>query len=174
MNESILEFGSGNGHLLVSLAKKGFKNLRGLDYSEDAILLASEYAASTEFGNIGFFQADILAGFGPTISKVGVVLDKGTFDAMSLGPELDDDVMRRNEATQPRVVSICKKYKDALETITNPGASFIITSCNWTGDELIQLFGPEWESADEIKHPSFSFGGKLGNTVTSIVFNKRF
>ena len=37
---SILDVGTGNGAFLFKLAKKGYKNLKGIDYSEQSIKLS--------------------------------------------------------------------------------------------------------------------------------------
>jgi len=57
-----------------------------------------------------------------------VCIDKGTFDAISLNPE------DREEAK--------KHYVTSLRTVLQPGGFFIITSCNWTKEQLMQIFNP--------------------------------
>lgn len=57
-----------------------------------------------------------------------VCIDKGTFDAISLSPE------DREEAK--------KHYVTSLRTVMRPGGFFIITSCNWTKEQLLQIFNP--------------------------------
>lgn len=57
-----------------------------------------------------------------------VCIDKGTFDAISLSPE------DREEAK--------KLYVNSLKTVMKPGGFFIITSCNWTKEQLLQIFRP--------------------------------
>ena len=58
-----------------------------------------------------------------------IVIDKGTYDAISLNAEVIE--MRKN-GVDPYVRKVRRFCKD--------GAYFIITSCNWTKDELIDNF----------------------------------
>lgn len=61
------------------------------------------------------------------ISNVNVGIDKGTYDAIALCP--DDPKTKR------------QLYKQFLVDILNQtNAIFIITSCNWTHDELVNFF----------------------------------
>lgn len=48
----------------------------------------------------------------------------------------------------------------------------IITSCNWTETELCKAFSGKFVKHSVIPAPSFKFGGKVGSTVTSLVFKK--
>uniref|UniRef100_A0A672RBC8 EEF1A lysine methyltransferase 2 n=1 Tax=Sinocyclocheilus grahami TaxID=75366 RepID=A0A672RBC8_SINGR len=73
-----------------------------------------------------------------------VCIDKGTFDAISLSPE------DREEAK--------KCYVNSLKTVMQPEGFFIITSCNWTKEQLLQIFTPGFEL----------FGGVTGNSVTAL------
>lgn len=121
---SIVDLGCGNGHLLLELAAEGYKNLHGIDYSEAAITLAKSVAQQREYGFIKYDTVDLLAGTWD--AQFDVILDKGTFDAISLNPELPD-------ARQ--------KYVSAVRKIIKPQGLVLITSCNWTQDELVKLFG---------------------------------
>lgn len=100
----------------------------GVDYSENAIELAIEI--SKERGleeRIEFKCANIVtenhmkwAG-----QAFDVVLDKGTFDAISLSDELLEDGRRMADGYVQNIVQAVK-----------PGKWFVITSCNWTEEEL--------------------------------------
>lgn len=196
-SKPLLEFGSGNGHLLVALAKAGYTRLMGVDYSDSAVTLGAEYAASSGFSHIKFKTADLLNSESINLDPAFLILDKGTFDAISLGPEPDIDA---SEATSEvvvssgakilseakttfgakispggRISSLASRYKAALHQClsTDPSSIFMITSCNWTRDELVQLFEPDFTVKDEIMHPTFSFGGHTGQTVTTIIFSRR-
>lgn len=59
-------------------------------------------------------------------STFSLVLDKGTYDAISLNPENSLN-KRRN-------------YIKKVYELMKPNGIFIITSCNWTDDELISHF----------------------------------
>lgn len=151
--------------------------MTGIDYSGAATLLGREYVQSLGLTSVNFIEGDLLD---PESSLPPAVLavDKGTFDAMSLNP--DEEQYEGDQAggntTMQRVRSLCTKFKASLMKMLdakNPRATFLITSCNWTGEELVRLFAPEFIMHDEITHPSFTFGGKRGQTVTTIAFKPK-
>ncbi|CAI6333228.1 unnamed protein product [Periconia digitata] len=168
-----LDLGTGNGHLLFSLREDGWEGeLVGVDYSAQSIRLASEILASKSQdsqANISFFEFDILAPLSPPPTWLAegfdVVLDKGTFDAISLSDEKD---------TQGR--RIVEGYRESVERLVKTGGRFLITSCNWTEEELrAWLEGEEslFMYEDKVKYPSFTFGGKTGSSVCTICFRRR-
>ena len=55
-----------------------------------------------------------------------VCVDKGTFDAISLNPENTNEVRIR--------------YVQALGDALKEGGYFVITSCNWTKEQLLHRF----------------------------------
>ncbi|EHN01916.1 YIL064W-like protein [Saccharomyces cerevisiae x Saccharomyces kudriavzevii VIN7] len=82
---SVVDLGTGNGHLLFELHETEFQGkLVGIDYSEESVKLATNIAEATGVEDfISFQQADIFnSGWNP--GKFDVVLDKGTLDAISL------------------------------------------------------------------------------------------
>lgn len=114
-----------------------------------------------------------------------VVLDKGTFDAVSLSGERDARGRR-----------VCEGYAARVLQLLRPGGVFLVTSCNWTEAELRGWFeaktrGTETEEKGEeeataagtaagarlrlagrIEYPSFSFGGVKGQTISTLCFEK--
>jgi len=54
-----------------------------------------------------------------------VVLDKGTYDAISLMP--GDSLGARH------------RYLDTVKSLVTPGGLFSITSCNWTKEQLMDF-----------------------------------
>jgi hypothetical protein len=98
-----------------------------------------------------------------------VVLDKGTFDAVSLSDEQDNQGRR-----------ICEGYGERVLQLLRAGGIFVVTSCNWTEKELREWFeakteGPGGERlrlAGRIEYPSFSFGGVKGQTISTLCFEK--
>ena len=121
--------------------------------------------------NILFEQFDLLDEKGQFEGSFDFVIDKGTFDAITLSEDA-------NEADRKSLVaSITAKFKSSLrKALYDPSSptvskQFIITSCNWTVEELKLLFGPEFEAVDEVVHPSFTFGGRQGQTVTTLIFS---
>ena len=59
--------------------------------------------------------------------KYKVCVDKGTYDAISLIPS--DEFSAR------------KSYLQTLKSLMTMDSLFIITSCNWTHDQLLEFFG---------------------------------
>lgn len=176
LQSRIIEVGSGNGHLLVALAKQGgFVELVGIDYSEGAIELACAYAQKegcTEA--VKYIVGDLLNTKKrealSSLSPADLVIDKGTFDAVCLS-ELSG-VGNNTDGPHTRINSLCSLFKASLKLLLKPAGEsrFLITSCNWTKEELLALFQPEFQLVDEIEHPSISFGGHKGQTVTTLVF----
>lgn len=71
--------GSGNGMMLIELAREGFTKLTGVDYSPKAIKL-SENIAKDQDVDIEYKVADILHdGFSSDLGLFNVVHDKGFF-----------------------------------------------------------------------------------------------
>lgn len=87
----VLEVGSGNGTLLLSLAEEGYsaEALCGIDYSLDAIKLAELNASQRNVPDLTFAVCDFLHEVPDTLPGMrdlwDVLLDKGTYDAIALG-----------------------------------------------------------------------------------------
>jgi hypothetical protein len=101
-----------------------------------------------------------------------VVLDKGTFDAVSLSGERDGQGRR-----------ICEGYGERVLQLLRPGGIFLVTSCNWTEAELAGWFlgdpaeqpgeqGWRFAQVGKVEYPSFSFGGVKGQTISTLCFRK--
>ena len=87
---------------------------------------------------------DILGGVSKDYFPVEVVLDKGTFDAITLAPT--------DENCSQRDITTAAKYLDAINSMLKHGGILLITSCNWTEKELKASFGPgTYESFNEGK-----------------------
>ncbi|WVZ05150.1 hypothetical protein V8G54_018496 [Vigna mungo] len=82
---SVLDIGTGNGLLLQELAKQGFSDLTGTDYSERAVNLAQSLADRDGFSNIKFLVDDVLET--KLEQEFQLVMDKGTLDAIGLHPD---------------------------------------------------------------------------------------
>ena len=92
-----------------------------------------------------------------------VVLDKGTFDAVSLSGEVDEQGRR-----------ICEGYREQVERLVKKGGHVLVTSCNWTEEELGEWFtGGELEVFGRVEYPIFKFGGQTGQSVCSVCFKKK-
>ncbi|CAG8975734.1 hypothetical protein HYALB_00011205 [Hymenoscyphus albidus] len=190
-NCSFLDLGTGNGHFLMRL--RGIINededldeedpiwegrMLGVDYSERSIEFAQRIARDKKLEGekeVEFLKWDIMTeNPGETAVLRGeqkegwdVVLDKGTFDAISLSEEKDERGRR-----------ICEGYRERVLPLIREGGLLLVTSCNWTPDELKGWFvsGDEGEGrlvvAGEIAYRSFKFGGAVGQTISSVCFRK--
>ena len=153
--------------------------LKGLDYSEPSIALCRKACPP----DIIFEQMDFLA---PSIEKkdfhtVTCLVDKGTLDAMTLNPESSPELSQQHSAEKiPRCDAIVTLYRKTLGSLLVPLSSFfMITSCNWTKEELLRWFDTRIISEsplirlhylEQIPHPAFHFGGSSGQTVTTLIF----
>ncbi|KAI0367758.1 S-adenosyl-L-methionine-dependent methyltransferase [Pilatotrama ljubarskyi] len=190
----ILEVGAGNGNLLFALCEAGYAPDRicGVDYSADAVQLAQAIAKSkaaqsadeaededapaslARADQITFAACDFLRDEVPRLpgmnaeSSSGVaawdfVLDKGTFDAIALA---EKDESGRSPADG---------YPARIGRVVKPGGFFLITSCNFTEEELKAKFANEGIGLryhSSIAWPTFSFGGHSGNVYSSVAFQK--
>ncbi|XP_069755830.1 EEF1A lysine methyltransferase 2 isoform X2 [Narcine bancroftii] len=154
---ALLDIGTGNGVLLIELAKVGFTNLSGIDYSASAVELAKAVTKKEEL-SLKLQVADFLHPF-PCLSHYEICIDKGTFDAISLSYEHPEEKLRR--------------YHQSLLKVLRNGGLFLITSCNWTKEELVNHFSEGLELQEELSTPKFQFGGKTGSTVTVLVFKRK-
>jgi len=182
----ILDLGTGNGHMLFALREDGWSaELVGVDYSEQSVRLARQIhqkqledeklggtsdingeSSEKNPGTLSFEQYDILQDTpGPWLKEgFDIVLDKGTFDAISLSDEKDPRTGRR----------IFEGYGRKAAGLVKNGGYLLVTSCNWTEDELRKWFENDLlEFHESIKFPSFVFGGVEGQTVSSICLRRK-
>ncbi|KAG4937699.1 hypothetical protein JHK85_052618 [Glycine max] len=178
---SVLDIGTGNGLLLQELAKQGFSDLTGTDYSERAINLAQSLANRDGFSNVKFLVDDVLET--KLEQEFRLVMDKGTLDAIGLHP--DGPVKRM-------------MYWDSVSKLVAPGGILVVTSCNSTKDELVQevesfnqrkiataqeleaLKGeepcrePPFQYVSHVRtYPTFMFGGSVGSRVATVAFIRK-
>ena len=135
-----------------------YQNLLGVDYSPSAIELATQIASSK--ASAAKFQFYDLFGT-EKLSPVDLILDKGTFDAISLA------------AYDPNQQSPANLYVEVISKLLVEQGILLITSCNWTLEELVERFSPQFNLHDQIKYPSFTFGGVQGQKVTTIALMKK-
>ncbi|GFR98383.1 methyltransferase-like 10 [Elysia marginata] len=161
----VMDLGCGNGTMLIGLQEEGFSDLTGVDYSEGAIQLAVDIAKKEEISDINFKVCDILSHKSVSTlikdgkSRFDLCLDKGTYDAISLRDTLDPSDRR--------------SYAVNVHSLLTDQGQLVITSCNWTKDQLVLHFEKEFELLHELPAPSFTFGGKTGQTVTTLIFKKK-
>ncbi|KAL2849520.1 methyltransferase domain-containing protein [Aspergillus pseudoustus] len=97
-----------------------------------------------------------------------IVLDKGTFDAVSL-------MVEKNQ---------CERYPRIAADLVRKGGFLVVTSCNWTEDELVKWFtAPTTTGASDsdsaklavwgrVQYPRFRFGGQEGQGVCTVCFQR--
>lgn len=164
----VLDLGCGNGFLLIELGKKSFCNLTGIDYVPKAIELSKSIDEKENTGSKIHFQVcDILSDCQVDCtcclhSKFKVVIDKGTYDAICLQPVESLEFLDQMK----------EKYLSKILKLSDAKSNFIIASCNWTQDELLNQFlsEPHIKFLEKIETPTFNFGGKIGNRVTCLIF----
>ncbi|XP_045147446.1 EEF1A lysine methyltransferase 2 [Echinops telfairi] len=139
------------------LAKCGFSNITGIDYSPSAIQLSKSVTKKEGLCNIELKVEDFL-NLSNKVSGFHICVDKGTFDAISLSP--DNSLGKR------------KQYVKSLSRVLKRKGFFLITSCNWTKEELLNEFSEGFELYEELPTPKFSFGGRSGNSVAVLVLQK--
>jgi EEF1A lysine methyltransferase 2 len=177
-NCCFLDLGTGNGHFLLRLRgfvedgdgeeeEKWEARCMGVDYSAKSVEFARRIAASKGV-EVEFKYFDLMSDSPSSIldgkqeSGWDVVLDKGTFDAISLSEEKDDQGRR-----------LCEGYKERVMPLVREGGLLLVTSCNWTGEELRRWFeGEGLEVVGEVRYRSFVFGGAKGQTISSVCFRK--
>lgn len=108
--------------------------------------------------------ADALDWFPYQQGGFDIVLDKGTFDAISLADDAKD-------------TRVCERYPDIARRLLRRGGFLIVTSCNWTEDELVKWFtGAEGKDRlvvwGRVKYPRFRFGGQEGQGVCTVCFQR--
>lgn len=182
---SFLDLGTGNGEMLFLLREAGWGGrMVGVDYSGGSVEFCRRRVVGKgeggEGGKMEFTEWDILTSsplpswFGNDEYEEGtgagsgfdVVLDKGTFDAVSLCNELDEQGRR-----------VCEGYAARVERLVRKGGLVVVTSCNWTEEELVGWFEGGGEAGLErwgrVEYPVFRFGGRQGQSVVSVVFRRK-
>lgn len=167
----VLDIGTGNGVTLFGLAEAGYPpdRLCGVDYSTHSVELARAIAENRDVSAITFRQCDILFDVPAPLETMGesrqwdVILDKGTFDAVSLG--------QYEQLDQPA----SRLYPVKVASLMKVGGLLLITSCNFTEQEIRNLFetaasGLQFHS--RVQHRAFSFGGQTGTVVSTTAFVK--
>ena len=172
IQQRILEVGSGNGTLLFALAEAGYalSSLHGIDYSQGAVQLARNISATKGFAGsdeegegkgkspISFEKSDFLTQDPPfplssseeeSVAVWDLLLDKGTYDAIALGPK-DPSTGRSPAVHYPgRVTRLLKQGGYFLITCTSLPFVFLHVddtyhpACNFTEEELTNAFVSE-------------------------------
>ena len=165
----------------------------GIDYSLPSIQLSRKLGQEIGFGcsEIEFEVCDVIrddwerndwwpkSEANPSqAAGWDIILDKGTFDAISLSAETIDVPM------SPTPQKLCEIYPTQTTRMLKPGGFLLITSCNWTQDEVIHWFTssspvveedqdkPKLEVFAKLKYTSFKFGGAEGTGVCTVCFRR--
>ncbi|ODV79836.1 uncharacterized protein CANTADRAFT_48903 [Suhomyces tanzawaensis NRRL Y-17324] len=178
-----LDLGTGNGHLLFQLHEdleeeyEGQRELKfgftGVDYSPDSVEFSREIAAKKyPESSFSFDQVDLLAKHNNTFlldhkQQFDILLDKGTLDAIALNQDPLPDFEGKIGMDA---------YADQVSQLMHSNSILLITSCNFTEEELIQIITSNKSNSlsvwGKINYPSFQFGGAKGSTICSIAFIK--
>ncbi|WVQ76150.1 hypothetical protein IAR50_005801 [Cryptococcus sp. DSM 104548] len=180
----ILECGSGNGTLLLSFLTspeppaQSF-HLTGIDYCLPAKTLAEsvEKSRREELEDEDDLEDEEVVNETTAEWRVGdllrddfkgetwdLVMDKGTYDALCLSSDpIDEDEGKRLPS---------EVYPERVAKLVQPGGFFLITSCNFTEEEIKERYGNANTGNSSVPHPTFSFGGKKGSTVCTVAFKK--
>lgn len=174
---SFLDLGTGNGHMLFTLREgededgegKWEGPMVGVDYSPASVELARKIGEQRGLEPAVRFEEWDLLGAEPgdwLESGFDVVLDKGTFDAISLMPQTEGQEHS------------CETYRRKVEPLIKKGGLLVLTSCNWTKEELFSWFTPEGgnkalEYFAEAKYPSYTFGGQTGQSIVTVAFRRK-
>ena len=137
----------------------------GVDYSVQSVQLARRIAEEKGLESHIIFKVwDILNGRGEDgeeleLGQWDIVLDKGTFDAVSLSGIAGSE----------------EQYVRRVEELVKEEGMVLVTSCNWTEAEITQWFeaGGGLKRFVSLPYPSFTFGGSTGQSISSICFRKR-
>ncbi|KAJ3307296.1 Methyltransferase-like protein 10 [Kappamyces sp. JEL0829] len=162
------DLGCGNGHLVFGLHELQFTSLLGCDYSQRSIDLCRAISAGEGISadSIAWAVLDILdpQQVQPLVQDTAfdVLLDKGTFDAISLA-KIDSD----SQCTP------ANQYVGAVKDMLRPGGLLLLTSCNWTEPELLARFAEFFAFKDRIKYPTFKFGGVEGSTIVTVALERK-
>ena len=158
-DSQILDLGCGNAAFLISLAKKDFNNLVGVDYSQNSINLAESVVNKkaqkhNKIANTIKLLVEDINNPLKDNTKFNLIHDKGTMDAFLSNKD-----------------HLFSTYSDYLNEKLVKNGTFIITSCNFTKGELQLLFSKTTlVFFKEISHKQFTFGGKTGQLVTTLIY----
>lgn len=197
---SFLDLGCGNGSLLFALRDEGWGGaMLGVDYSAQSVALARNIAQSRKEEEeeeeeeasttpVHFLEWDLLNGplsspsdntnassplsYTPSPSRLfDIILDKGTFDAISLSATPSPE-QQQQQQQHP-----CEIYRRRLLQLLSPGGIFLITSCNWTEPELRAWFADDADGelsvVGRVDYPTFTFGGVKGQTISTLCFRRK-
>uniref|UniRef100_A0A1I8IGE0 Protein-lysine N-methyltransferase n=1 Tax=Macrostomum lignano TaxID=282301 RepID=A0A1I8IGE0_9PLAT len=174
---AVVDIGCGNGHLALRLAANshlltGLSRLLCLDYSEPAIELTNRLASKAGVSDLVIARLLDVTEPGAAASALEflrapdsnihypnlLLLDKGTYDAISLCP---DNSQGKRFAYRQFAVKL-------LDSVANSNNQLVVASCNWTETELIAQFSDQFKHVETLPGRAFKFGGAVGADVTTV------
>ncbi|KAK6454568.1 methyltransferase domain-containing protein [Scheffersomyces xylosifermentans] len=183
----VLDVGTGNAHFMVEFAEQVVEECdlassfahTGIDYSPDSVEFAQqvidkkleENEAIGEKHKFTVEQVDVLQKNCEFLAKnkerFDILVDKGTLDAIALSQV----PLEEFDGKKPFNV-----YASQVSQVMKKGSILLITSCNFTEDELVKIITSDKNTGlsvmKKLKYPSFKFGGTEGSTICTIAFVK--
>lgn len=174
---NILDLGTGNGHFLFELNQEIEEqdvsvNLvnNGIDYSPESVQFARKVAQrkfpdqSYTFEEVDFIKKECRY-LQENAGKFDVIFDKGTLDAIALNNDPVEDFDGK--------IGV-EVYPLQVSQLVSTGSLLIITSCNFTEEELTKIITQEapFKVYEKVEYPSFQFGGQKGSTICTIAFER--
>lgn len=178
-NLKVVDLGTGNGHFLFELLDTVSEEVpeaqleyHGIDYSPESIEFAKQISIRKYpdekfiFEEVDFInkECNYLV---DNEAKFDIIFDKGTLDAIALN---NDPVEGFGTKIGTEV------YPFQVSKLMHKDSLLIITSCNFTEEELIKVITGDGSNRlsvwKKIDYPSFQFGGVKGSTICSIAFRK--
>lgn len=157
----------------------------GVDYSRPSVQVAQELVGNGMDGqDIRFEVMDIIRDEPRTQDwwsgdGFDLVLDKGTFDAVSLCEEVIESSTSGFPQTSRTPMRIHSLYPSRAISMVKPGGFLLVTSCNWTQEEVIHWFTIDGAGSSlgisvwkMIEYPRLKFGGSEGQGVCTVCFRK--
>lgn len=142
--------------------------------NEDALNLSASSSSTSDSEK----QQHRIPWFPYSQAGFDIVLDKGTFDAVSLSDETINTTTTNENATTKAgktvQLRICHKYPRVAAKLVRPGGFLVVTSCNWTEEELVRWFTAtaELQVWGRVEYPRFRFGGHEGQGVCTVCFRR--
>lgn len=181
---TVLDLGTGNGNLLFDMLETSADledivspaSMVGIDYSAASIDLAKAIGKKRGEGcdKVTFLQSDLLddaavdslvhlpsQSLASSERKWDLVCDKGTMDAVALSSQTINGKLPID------------LYTHAVAQLVKKDGLFLITSCNFTEQEVTERFTKVGFTVHTVlPTPTFTFGGAKGSTTTSIAFKQ--
>ena len=170
----VLDVGCGNAYTLAWLwTEHDFRHVVGSDYSPNSVehakaVLKAQCLADPDSLEEGSYEVEVvLDDCTDTKLEKGsfdLVVDKGTYDAVYLRPGTPDE---RNEAL--------RRYREGVKKVLREGEGkyYVITTCNFTRDEIIAQFADTFQYFKHVDYPVLEFGGHKGSTNATVVFTHK-